>query len=438
MGVAKSRQLIPLMEETVSVIQKGLVIGGGLAGMTAALSLAKQGFPCYLVEKQGELGGNLRHVHFTLGGDSTHDFFEKLIADVNENPLINVYTSCDIKDIRGYIGNFNTTLYSAKEDKEISIDHGVIVVATGADEYKPKEYLYGKNNKVITQRELEEKLANDSIESSDLNNVVMIQCVGSRNEDRPYCSKICCSQAIKNALKIKEANPDSNIYILNKDIRTYGTKEEFYLKARDKGVIFIHYDDDNLPVVTENNGGLNVEIFDPLLGEKFAIPINLLILSAAVIHGDNEDLSRLLKIPRNADGFFMEAHAKLRPVDFSVDGIFLCGLAHSPKPIEESIAQAQAAAARAAIPLAKGYVNVDPIVSVVDEEKCFGCGICEYLCPYGSIRVISTPDGDRAQSISASCKGCGVCAARCPKEAISMGRFTSEQIFAQIDSILEN
>jgi heterodisulfide reductase subunit A len=193
-----------------------------------------------------------------------------------------------------------------------------------------------------------------------------------------------------------------------------------------------------LPVVTENNGVLNVEIFDPLLGEKFAISSNLLILSAAVIPGDNEDLSRLLKIPRNADGFFMEAHAKLRPVDFSVDGIFLCGLAHSPKPIEESIAQAQAAAARAAIPLAKGYVNVDPIVSVVDEEKCFGCGICEYLCPYGSIRVISTPAGDRARSISASCKGCGVCSARCPKEAISMGRFTNEQIFAQIDSILEN
>jgi len=268
----------------------------------------------------------------------------------------------------------------------------------------------------------------------ELKDVVMIQCVGSRTEERPYCSKVCCSQAIKNALKIKELNPLSNIYVLYKDIRSYGFREEFYRKARKEGIIFIRYDDDRLPIVKEKDGELRVEVFDPIIGEHILIKPSLLALSAGIIPEDNGKISKLLKVPLNSEGFFLEAHVKLRPVDFATDGIFVAGLAHSPKPIDEAISQAQAAAARAAIPLAKGYVMVEPVVSSVDPEKCFGCGICEYLCPYGSIRVATAEGKDKAQTISASCKGCGICASKCPRQAITMGRFTREQITAQIDA----
>ncbi|MBU4010727.1 MAG: 4Fe-4S binding protein, partial [Proteobacteria bacterium] len=280
----------------------------------------------------------------------------------------------------------------------------------------------------------EEKLALKNFNSDDLKDVVMIQCVGSRTKEKPYCSKICCSQAIKNALKIKSIKPNSNVYILYKDIRTYGFREEYYRKARNEGIIFIRYDDNTLPLVKEENGELRVEVFDPILGENILISPSLLVLSAGVDPGDNRSISKLLKVPLNFEGFFLEAHVKLRPVDFPTDGIFVAGLAHSPKPIDETIAQAQAAAARAAIPLTRGYVMVEPVASIVDSEKCFGCGICEYLCPYGSIKVISDEDGDKAQSISASCKGCGICASKCPRQAITMGRFTNEQIIAQIDA----
>jgi heterodisulfide reductase subunit A len=275
-------------------------------------------------------------------------------------------------------------------------------------------------------------------ELDELENVVMIQCVGSRTKERPYCSKICCNAAINNALKIKELNPSSNIYILYKDVRTYGFSEDFYAQARDEGIIFIRYDDDNKPAVTEDEGSIQVALFDALIGEKIVISASMLALSAAVIPGNNEEISKLLKVPLNSEGFFQEAHVKLRPVDFATDGIFICGLAHSPKPIDESISQAQAAAARAAIPLARGYVLVESIVSCVDQDKCFGCGICEYLCPYGSIKVAATDSGDKAQTISASCKGCGICASKCPRQAITMGRFTGEQILSQIDALAVN
>jgi heterodisulfide reductase subunit A len=264
----------------------------------------------------------------------------------------------------------------------------------------------------------------------------MIQCVGSREKDRLYCSKLCCSKAIKNALKIKEINPSCEVTILYRDIRTYGFREYFYSEARKAGIIFIRYDLDSKPQVTQEEGNLRIEVTDPILGEKLTLKTGLLILSSATISRENEELSRLLKIPLTQDGFFLEAHVKLRPVDFAVDGIFLCGLAHFPKPVDESIAQAAAAAARAAIPLAKGKVEVEPIVSSVDEDLCFGCGICEYLCPYNAIRVSQTTKGKKAETISASCKGCGVCASHCPKKAIIMGRFTNEQIEAQIHAMV--
>jgi heterodisulfide reductase subunit A len=434
MAVAKARALEPLPEATVKTLPKGLVIGGGISGMTAALKLAHQGFDCFLVEKEEELGGNLRYVHHTLGEESPQFLLRRTIKEVESNEKIKVFKRAEVKAVDGYIGNFTTTL-SVTEGSRVRegvIEHGIVVVATGAQELKPDEYLYGQDERVVTQLEMEERIAKDGDALKELKQVVMIQCVGSRCEERPYCSKLCCTKAIKNALKLKEMNPRCEVMILYRDIRAYGFKEDYYSRARDEGVLFIRYDVDEKPKVSVEEGALTIATGDPVLGEEITIKPDVLVLSSAIVPNENEDLPRLLKLPVGQDGFFMEAHAKLRPVDFSVDGVFLCGLAHYPKPIDESIAQASAAAGRAAIPLARGYVDVEPIVSSVDDEKCFGCGICEYLCPFKAIRVGSTEGGDRAETISALCKGCGVCAAHCPRSAISMGRFTTEQILSQI------
>jgi heterodisulfide reductase subunit A len=435
MVIDKARLIQPLEELTVPIIPKGLVIGGGIAGMIAALELANQGFECSLIEKSDELGGNARRVYYTLDGNNASKFLEETIQKVERNGLIHVYKNAEIKEVTGYIGNFKTTVDTKGEDE--ILEHGVIIVATGGREYRPSEYLYGRDERVITQLELEEKLATHSLKPEELNNVVMIQCIGSRTEERVYCSKVCCSQAIKNALKIKEINPFSNIYILYKDMRTYGFKEEFYQKARNQGVIFLRYTDENKPEVTSDNNGIKVKTFDPVLGEDLLIKPDLLVLSAGIVpNEDNEALAKMLKVPLNEDGFFLEAHVKLRPVDFATEGIFVCGLAHSPKPIEESLSQALAAAGKAAIPLSKGFVTVEPIVSSVNEEKCIGCGLCESICPFSAIRLVSKNGVKKAETIPASCKGCGLCAASCPQQAITMGHFTDEELRAQIGALV--
>jgi heterodisulfide reductase subunit A len=431
MAVAKTRYLMPLKEERVSIIPSALIIGGGVAGMTAALALANQDFECFLVEKKGRLGGNLSNLYYTLEGNNPQDLLETLRHLISEHKLIHIFTNTEIKEVSGYIGNFKTIINS-KDHGEKELEHGVFIVATGGKQYLPKKYLYGQNEKVLTQLELEKKLATSELTPKDLDTVVMIQCVGSRNEERPYCSKICCSQAIKNALKIKEINPKANIYIFYRDIRTYGFKENYYKEARSKGVIFIKYDKQTSPQVEETNGKLRIIAFDHLLEEKIAITANLLALSVAIIPSENKELAKQLKTTLTSDGFFLEAHVKLRPVEAAVDGIFYAGLAHFPKPIDETITQALAAAAKATIVLAKGYVEVEPIVSFVDKQRCIGCGICESLCPYKAIRLIKIDKKTEAETIAASCKGCGICSAHCPGQAISMGRFTDEQIEAQI------
>lgn len=430
MGVAKARLLTPLREETVSVNPKGMVIGGGLSGMTAALSLADQGFDCYLVEKEKNLGGHLQKIYYTLYRNNPQQLLKETIEKVHHHPRITVFTESWLENVSGYIGNFTTTIASHGNSQQLS--HGIIIVATGAEEYQTEEYLYGKHPGVITQKILGEKLATDNYTLSEIKDVVMIQCVGSRTKEHPYCSKLCCNAAIKNAMKIKELHPAANVYVLYKDIRSYGFSEVFYTQARKKGVLFIRYDDEHRPVVSEKGGRLTVAVFDPILGEAILLQPSLVALGMAVVPGRNDEISKLLKVPLNGEGFFQEAHVKLRPVDFATDGIFVCGLAHSPKSIDEAISQAHAAAARAAIPLARGLVTVEPVVSSVNPDKCFGCGICEYLCPYGSIKVEKTQSGDKAKTISASCKGCGVCASKCPRKAITMGRFTDEQIVSQI------
>jgi len=429
MAVAKARLLQPLSEQTLPVSPKGLVIGGGISGMTAALSIARQGFECFLVERSSSLGGNLEEIRFTIRGEDPIELLRSAKEAVLSNDLIHVFTDATVEEVSGYVGNFTTSLRTPKGLE--TLHHGVIVVATGGEPYEPKQYMYGTSKQVITQLELEALLA-DPGGVEKINDMVMIQCVGSRGEDLPYCSKVCCGQAVKNAIQTLEHNPKANITILFRDMRTYGLMEDAYNLAREKGVNFIHFDKERPPLVNERDGRLRVEFLDKLLGEMVALDPDFLVLSVGIVPGKVEALAKTLKIPLTRDGFFLEAHPKLRPVEFSVDGIYLCGVAHSAKPISEAVAQAKAAAGKASIQLAKGYVAVEPIVSSVDKEICIGCGICESLCPYAAIRTVKVGKKKKAESISASCKGCGICASHCPTMAIYMGSFSNAQIISQI------
>ncbi|MEM1563248.1 MAG: CoB--CoM heterodisulfide reductase iron-sulfur subunit A family protein [Candidatus Bathyarchaeia archaeon] len=431
--VAKARLLKPLKNPTVNVTPVALVIGGGVSGMTAALELANQGFEVHLVEREKELGGHLRKIYYLLEGEDPQKHLQRLVKAVTENKLIHVYLGAEVVEVSGFVGNFKSKIrLSNGEEKEV--EHGVVIVATGAVEYKPKEYLYGEDPRVMTQHELEEKIAKGEFKAKK---VVMIQCVGARNEERPNCARICCGQAIKNALKIKELNPDADVYVLYKDVRSYGFKEEYYREAAAKGVIFINYSDNRKPKVTKEGGKLKVTFYEPVLKQEVQLEPDYVVLSAATIpNPDNKRIAEMLKVPLTKDGFFLEAHMKLRPVDFQTDGVFLCGMAHSPKFIDESISQACAAAARAATILSKKALEMEGIVASVDEDLCSGCRICEFLCPYGAIEMKEKNGKIVAHVIEALCKGCGVCGTACPTKAITLGHFTTEEILAQVRAML--
>jgi len=434
MAVAKARHLKALPEPLIGVIPKGLIIGGGLSGMTAALSLARQGFECYLIERSSELGGNLRHTYFTLEGLDPQEHLERILQEVTDHELIHLFTGATIQQIDGFVGNFRTVLSAGggKNGSTVELEHGTIVIATGAESYEPDEYLYGKHENVLLQQRLEERLALRQVNPKELNHVVMIQCVGSRDGTNPYCSAICCGQAIRNALKIKEINPKANVTILYRDIMTYGFSEDYYNLARDKGVVFVSYSPKQKPVVKGHKGGLRIEVPDQFLPGNLIIDADLLALSTAMVPRANEVLYEQLKVPLSADRFFLESHAQMKAVDSYVEGIFLCGMAQFPKPMDECISQAKAAASKAAILMAKGQVRAEPIVSSCTQERCIGCGICEYLCPYSAIKMEKVGKLKKAEVIVAACKGCGVCGSICPSRAITLGRFTDEQIRAQI------
>ena len=429
MAVAKASLSQPLPEQEIPVIPRALVIGGGISGMTAALSIAEQGFETFLVEKSDKLGGNLRNVSSLLSGEDPRKLVKEVEKKIASNDLIRVYTEAEVESVSGYVGNFTTNISSASGEE--IVEHGVIIVATGGHPYEPKQYCYETSKQVVTQLELEDKISSGTLEEN-LQHVVMIQCVGSRGDDLSYCSKVCCGQAVKNALRILDKYPNATIYILYRDMRTYGFMEDYYKKAREKGVVFVNYDKEKAPVATDTDGKLSVTFFDEMLDDDITLEPDLLVLSVGIVPNDVDSLSKILKVPVTKDNFFLEAHVKLRPVEFSVDGIFMCGLAHSPKPVNESIAQAKSAAGKAALPLAKGVVSVEPIVSKVNPEICIGCGICVSLCPYQAIQMVKAGKKKKAETISASCKGCGICASHCPKLAISMGGFTTEQIRSQI------
>jgi heterodisulfide reductase subunit A len=422
-----------LKKPEIRVTPVGLIIGGGISGMTAAIELAKQGFEVHLVEREKELGGHLRKIHYLLEGDNPKERLDALIKDVMENDKIHVHLESEVAEINGFVGNFKSKI-KHQNGKEEEIEHGIVIVATGATEYKPTEYLYGKDPRVMTQHELEEKIANGDFKAKT---VVMIQCVGARNEERPNCARICCGQAIKNALKIKEISPETEVYVLYKDIRSYGFKEDYYRKASEKGVLFINYEDGRKPQVVNGKGKLEVTFWEPVIKQEVTIEPDFVILSAATIpNPDNKRVAEMLKVPLTKDGFFLEAHMKLRPVDFATDGVFLCGMAHSPKYIDESIAQACAAAARATTILSKPTLEMEGIVASVNEDLCSGCRICEYLCPYGAIEMKEKDDKLVAHVIEALCKGCGACGTACPTKAITMGHFTTEEIVAQVKAAL--
>jgi len=436
MAIADARLIRPLEELTKGVIKRGLVIGGGLSGMTAALGLAEQGFEAVLVEKENELGGNLRRLKTTLDGKDVSRYLEDLTARVTHHPRIQVFPDAVITDFSGYVGNYKTALKvgSDGKGKEVEIEHGITIVATGGEELKPKEYLYGQDKRVLTQLEMEALLHGDGEKIGELKEVVMIQCVGSRNEERPYCSRVCCAEAVKNALTLKALNPKAGVTILYRDMRMYGTLEEDYTRARKAGIRFLRYEEEHKPEVTQKDGRVQVTFYNPVLRENLTFRPDLLVLSAATIAADTAELASMLKVPRTADGFFLEAHMKLRPVDFASEGIYLCGIAHSPKRIDESLSQAAAAVARACTVLAKDQIQISGVVSVVDADKCAACLTCVRVCPY-NVPVINKEGV--AEIEAAMCHGCGICASECPGKAIKLQHFTDEQVMAKCDVIVE-
>ncbi len=445
MAVAKAWSLRPQEEKEVEVTPSTLVIGAGISGIQAALNLAYQDFKVYLIEKESAIGGMLREIYILYPtGEYASEILKSATKAVKAQSNINLKTSTVIEEVKGYIGNYEVT--ALKDGKErITFNVGTIIVATGAEELKPiGMYCYGEHKNVITQLELEQLLKNELPQK--LNKVVMIQCVGAMDEEegREYCSRICCAIALKNALLIKEMVPNAEIYILYRDLQAYGKEyEDYYLRAQEQNVKFVNYLPEKRPSVNIGpDNRLTVNVFHTHIGREISIDCDLVVLSTPLIqHESGKSLSPLLKVPLGSDEFFLEAHTKLRPVDFSTDGIYLCGTAHGPKALNESITQAYAAASSAAIPMAKGRVRSEAITATIDEELCRGCGKCQEVCEYNAINldrvVLDVEPFFLAPMILAKvnevvCKGCGSCASTCPTGAITMKHFTDKQIQAQI------
>ena len=441
MSVARAAFLEPLQEIDLSVNKAALVVGGGIAGMTCALSIANQGHEVYLVEKEQELGGKARSVYHTLEGLDVQAYLRDLMREVYQNPLVHVYTDATIIGNDGYVGNFVTRVES--ERGAIEIKHGATVIAMGADVYSPTEYLCGEDDRVMTHLELEEQInqGNDKVVHAE--SLVMIQCVGCRNEDRNYCSRICCRESIKNALALKEINPEMDIYILYRDMRTYGFGEDYYREAADKDVKFIRYEPQDEPEVEageseEGRPVLKITAPDYILGKKVEIEADIVALAAAIIpSAGSEEVSRLFGVTLGPDGFFQEAHVKLRPVEFSADGVYLCGLAHYPKLLRETVEQAYGAASRVLSLLSHDTITASGSVCEVDDKRCIGCGQCVSACTYGAIELREIRHVKKAVVNPVLCKGDGLCNAKCPTAAIQLKHFTDEELFAQIDATLE-
>jgi heterodisulfide reductase subunit A len=431
MAAARAARLVPLYEQQAPVASAALVVGGGVAGMTAALALAEQGFPVHLVEQSGELGGTARQVHSTLDGQDVQAFVAQLVERVGGHDRITVYRRATAAKVEGHVGHFTSSL--ATENGPVSVEHGVVVVATGATEHKPQSYGYQQSDKVLTQLDLAERLARGDLALPERPTVVMIQCVEQRSDERPYCSRVCCTAAVKNALALRKQFPQARIMVLYRDMRTYGFREAAYRQAREQGVLFVRYEPEKPPRV-ELDGALRVRVEEPTLGRELAVEADLLVLAAPMVpRADRGTLSELLRVPLNADGFFLEAHMKLRPVDFASEGLFLCGTAHAPKFLSESIAQAHAVAGRAASILGRRSMSVGAQTAWVDPDKCISCMTCVHVCPYLAPRI---SEFNKAEVQGAVCMGCGSCSAECPAKAITLRHYVDSQVFSAIGGLL--
>jgi len=431
MAVAKATLLEPLQDTEVPLNPVSLVIGGGIAGMMAARTLAEQGYEVHIVERTAELGGAARSLFRTWRGENVQSYLYDLEQQVRANPLIHIHRSAEVVNVEGFVGNFVTTIRPEKGDP-FSLGHGITILATGAREFKPDDYLYGKDPRVLTHLELDARFIQGDESLKEIRSAVFIQCVGSREANRPYCSRVCCTHSMESALELKRRNQDMDIYVLYRDIRTYGEREDLYSQARKEGVVFVRYDPENRPQVRTEGSALQVTVTDPILGRPLAIEPDLLVLATAIVPSENELLSQFFKVPLNSDGFFVEAHAKLRPVDFATDGVFVCGLAHYPKAVDESIAQALAASARAMVLLTRGKVLVSGAVAETNQFLCSGCGTCVTVCPYSAA---SLNVHGKSEINPALCKGCGLCTASCRSGAIRLHGFDDAQVFAMIESV---
>lgn len=443
-GIARARTLRPVQKLRRPVLPSALVLGGGLAGMTAALTLADEGFPIYLIEKEPTLGGNLRNLHRTAEGANPQELLRSLVKQVECHERITIFTNTELSGFSGQVGHFRSRLHLSRPDgslREEEIEHGVAIVATGAREYQGDVYLLGHHPHVRTQLQLEKLLVEDVDLARQLRQVVMIQCVRPNGQAVDYCSRVCCTNTMKNAIRIKQLNPDCQIYVLYKDLITYGFREQFYTEARRRGVLFVRYHKDK-PQVSEQDGQLTVRVTDPILGDRLELRPDLVVLSTAIVPQEtNASLAQLLGLPLSREGFFMEAHLKLRPMDFIPDGIFLCGMAHYPKFIEETIAHALAAAGRAMTVLSKEELEVGGVVAEVDPSKCVACLTCVRTCPFGVPRIDRNAIGNgglrgAATIDPAQCQGCGICTSECPANAIQLRHYHDDQIMVRDEPIL--
>ncbi len=436
MAVARARLLAPLQKGKMTVVPSALVLGGGVSGMVSALNLADQGFPVYLTEKTDKLGGNAWSIEKTIHGEPVRPYLEDLVTKVETHPHIEVFKKAHFTDLTGHVGHFKGKIVSDNGGEPgREIDFGAAVIATGAEESKPKEYMFGEHPAVYTQHSLEERIMSSDPSLKNIKNVVFVQCVGSRNEERPYCSKVCCSGSVRLAERLREINPNVNTYVLYRDMRTYGLLEKYYADSRRAGTIFVRYDPENKPSVEAAGDQLKVQVWDAASEENLNIPADLLVLASAIDPAQtNREVGQLFKVTVNSSGYFVEAHMKLRPVDFTTEGVFLAGMAHYPKPLDESIAQATAAAQRAAIILSKDEMTIGGVVSVVDPDKCAVCLTCVRLCPYGAPFI---NENHKAEITPALCQGCGICSSVCPGKAIELQHFRDDQVFQEIDTLLD-
>ncbi|MCA1742365.1 MAG: FAD-dependent oxidoreductase, partial [Desulfovibrionales bacterium] len=439
MAVVKASMLAPLEHLSVNVNQSALVVGGGISGMVAALGLADQGYETVLLEKSDRLGGNAWSLTTTWKGEEIRPYLEDLISKVENHSSIKLYKNAQLKTSKGAVGDFVSEVDINGEKR--AVKYGIAVVCTGGKELKPEEYLYGQDERVFTHLEFDKELIEHKPALEKAKGAVFIQCVGSREPERQYCSRVCCTHTMHSAIELKKANPSMPVYVLYRDIRTYGAREDLYREAREKGVVFIRYNLENKPKVAKEGDDLVVTLKDHVLQREVEIRPGYLVLASAILPPDSKELISLYKCGVNNDGFLQEAHAKLRPVDLSVDGMFLAGLCHYPKPVDEAIAQAQAAVSRATTILSRAVMPLDSIKSYVT-ENCDGCAICVDTCPYGAISLTDYEDGGavhkKIETNKALCKGCGICEATCPKQGVYVHGFTNEQIKAQINAVLEN